>query len=420
MKIGFVTQWYPPETGSAALPGVIVEALRSAGHDVSVLTGIPNYPTGKLYAGYRYFFNPIERLNGAPVRRVPLFTSHTRNSLARMANYLSFATSSAIAAPGQFRDVDLVWVHGTPMTASSAAIVTKRLLSKPYILHIQDLWPETVLASGMIRSGRATALERPINWFCNLAYDSAAAVPVISPGMKDALVKRGVPGDKIELLPNWCDESSFRPVSRDSELARRFGISRPFTVMYAGSLGEVQGISVLVEAARLLRDRRDVGFAIVGDGITKEALRRRAQELELDNIAWVPSQPMQQMSQILALGDMQVISLIDHPLFRITLPSKVQATLAAGRPIICAAAGDAATVVRDAAAGLVVPPENATALASAIVQAHDAGVDQRKQWSEAGRRYYLDHLSESHALSKIERLVETAVGRTASSMEGRK
>lgn len=417
MRIGFVSQWYPPETGAAALPGVIAQALQTAGHDVEVLTGIPNYPTGKLYAGYRYAFNRAERIEGTTVHRVPVFTNHTRNGITRMANYLSFSATAGLAAPWRLRNFDLIWVHATPITAAVPAMFAHALRDKPYILHIQDLWPDTVTASGMISPQRAAIIETPINWFCNAAYRGAASTPVISPGMRNALLKRGVPEHKVEFLPNWCDEEAFQPAERDPELAQRLGIHRPFTVMYAGSLGEIQGISVLVEAANLLRDRRDIGFAIVGDGITKDSLRRRADELRLDNIAFAPSQPMKTMSAILALGDMQLISLIDNPLFHITLPSKVQATLASGRPIICAAPGDAAAVVRDADAGIVIPPGDPQALADAIRRCRDSAND-RARWAVNGRAYYRERLSQAHAIDRIRAMIDDAVARPKSGSRG--
>lgn len=408
MKIGFVSQWYTPERASATLPGVITKALADAGHEVTVLTGLPNYPDGRLYPGYKFLPYQREVIDGIRVHRAPLFINHDSNPLKRVANYSSFAASASAIALGALRSVDAVWVHSTPATAAGPAMVLRALRGIPYVLHIQDMWPDTVTASGFMTDRRSAQIERPLHAFCNAAYRHASAVRVTAPGMKNLLQKRGVEVSKIEFLPNWCDETVFRPTTASPDFRASFGNLPRFSVMYAGAMGDVQGLDVVLDAAALLKHRNDIGFVLVGDGVAREKLAQRTDREGLSNVVFRPSQPIENMAEVMDLSDIQLICLRDIPLYRITLPSKVQATMAAGRPIIASAAGDAARVVTESGAGLVCSPGSPTKLARAVIEAYDAGAPMRKTWGEAGRKHYLDHYSQSRGVAKMTATLKAA------------
>ena len=174
--------------------------------------------------------------------------------------------------------------------------------------------------------------------------------------MAERLLQRGVSKEKVSYVPNWADESAFRPVHSREQAKKSLGSTGRFTVMYAGNFGEFQSLDTIVRAAERLRHRPDIAFVLVGGGVEEARLKESVTSAELDNVVFVPSQPFERMGQVLAAGDVQVISLRDRPLSRMTLPSKLQATLAAGRPLIGAIAGDAARVVADSGAGLCVTP----------------------------------------------------------------
>lgn len=408
MKVAFLTQWFPPEKGSAALPGVITAALQARGLAVRVVTAFPNYPEGQLQTGWAQRWRHREDRDGVEVLRTPVFISHNERPLPRMLNYVTYALSATITLLRDSGDVDTVWVHGTPATAALPAMILKKLRGTPFVLHIQDLWPDTVLASGMLPPAVDALVRRPLEWFCRLSYRQASVIGVITPGMRSALVDRRVPDDKILDIPNWADESIFVPGADGRSTRAEFGLPSSFTVMYAGAVGEVQGLETLVRAAEVLRDREDIHVAIVGDGVAKAPLRRLVDDLGLRNVTFVPSQPLDRMSAVLAAADAQVISLKDLPLYRITLPSKVQATMAAGRPIIVSAGGDAGKVVRDAGAGLSVAPGDSAALAVAISRAADSSADELKAWGEAARAYYDAHFSQALGAAKMVTALEHA------------
>lgn len=414
MKIGFVSQYFTPEPAAAALPGTIALALAGAGHEVTVVTGFPNYPEGRLFPGYKMRPHQREIIGPLTVHRAPLAMSHDANPVRRVTNYGSFAASASALALGALRSVDVVWVHSSPATAALPAMTLRALRGTPYVLHIQDLWPQTVTASGFMSERRSAQAERPLNVFCDAAYRHAAAIRVTAPGMGKFLAQRDVPAAKVDFLPNWCDESAFRPAWADDGLRSSFGQLPEFTVMYAGAMGEVQGLGVVLDAAALLKHRPELGFVLVGEGVALENLKRRAADEGLTNVHFRPRQPMNQMAEVMDLCDMQLICLRDLPLYRITLPSKVQATMAAGRPMIASVGGDAAAVVADAGAGLVCAPGSPEALAAAVVKAYEAGQETRTSWGAAGRAHYERHFSQAQGVAAMTATLELVASTVAS------
>ena len=403
-----ITQWYDPEMGSAALPGIISRSLARRGHHVDVLTGFPNYPSGDLYPGYRVRPYQRETIDGITVHRAPLFPSHDTRAVSRIANYLSFGAGATGVALAKLAQSDAVLVHGTPATAATPAVALKRLRGVPFVFHVQDLWPDTVVSSGFLEGARAQRVEAALHRFCDGVYRAAHAVAVTSPGMAERVAARGVPESKISFVPNWADEISFRPTVRDPAVAARLGATRRFTVMYAGIFGEFQALDTLITAASRLRDRKDIGFTLVGGGVAEEQLRAQVGRLGLDNVSFAPMQPFTEMANVLAAGDAQVISLRDRPLSHRTLPSKLQGTLAAGRPIIGALAGDAADVVRDSGAGPVVTPGSVDELAEAIRSLADASRDEVVELGRRAHQYYRDTFSETVNAARISDLLSDA------------
>lgn len=401
MKIGIISQWYPPEQGSAALPGTICEALANAGHEIAVVTGFPNYPQGVLQKGWRQKWGHCEHRNGVTVYRTPLYVSHDHRSWRRMLNYGSFALSATVTSLHRLRSADVVWVHGTPVLPALAAMALRRLSGTHYVLHIQDLWPDTVLASGMLPRPLEPLFRRPIEWFCKRSYERASAVAIITPGMRETLVARGVPNEKIVDIPNWADESIFHPMQNSAVDRSNLRLPNGFLAMYAGAMGDVQGLETLINAANLLRNEPHIHIALVGDGVAKQRLSEMTERLRLTNVTFVPSQPLSAMSQVIANAEIQVVCLKDLPLYRITLPSKIQATMAAGRPLIVSAGGDAGAIVEKAQAGLACQPGDPEALAEALRHAYKATDGERSSWGANGRKYYEENLSQSVGVTRM-------------------
>ena len=413
LRVLMISQWYDPEGGSAAQAGVIARSLARHGAQVEVLTGFPNYPTGELADGYRVRPYQRELLDGITVHRAPLWPSHDSAAPRRMLNYLSWAGGAGIIGPLKAPRVDAVLVHSTPATAGLPALAMKAVRRLPYVVHIQDLWPQTVVASDFLATGRGRRLERPLHLMCDTIYKHASAIAVTSPGMVARVAERGVPPEKLHVAANWADETVFRPVPRDEALAQRLGLTRPFTFMYAGNLGPYQGLDTLIEAAALLRDRRDVGIAVVGGGVRETALKEHVRRLGLDSVTFVGAVPFAEMTDVLALGHAHLVSLQDLPLFRMTLPSKLQATLASGRPVVGAVTGDAERVVAQSGAGHVVPPGDAPALARAIGSLADLSPVELAEKGRRAREHYVHHFSEDVSAGVLLGLLEEASQRPA-------
>ncbi len=403
MRITLVSQWFDPEVGSAAIPGSIVRSLSGRGHTVEVVTGFPNYPHGRLYDGYRVRPLAREMVRGVRVHRVALYPSHDRSAARRILNFLSFMVTSSTIGAVIARRSQVTLVYSTPGTVGMVGIVLRRLLGRPFVLYVQDVWPDTVTATGML-PGR---LSKPAAWilhrFCNQVYRSAARIAVISPGMKDLLVARGVPAEKVEVIYNWIDEDVFRVVPGERRTDR-------FEVMYAGNIGEAQGLEVAVEAVAKLGPDSGVVLRLVGDGVAADRLASLASELGVaDQVRFEGGRDLALMSETMASAHVQLVCLKDDPLFHITMPSKIQAILACGRPLLACAPGDAGALADRSGAGFAVPPGDPGALADAIAKARDLGEEALEEMGARGRAFYEGHLCASVGSARLERALSAAV-----------
>lgn len=411
LRVLLMTQWYDPESGSAAQASVTARALARRDVHLEVLTGFPNYPSGKLVDGYRVRPYQREVRDGITVHRAPLWPSHDGRAARRAANYLSWSAGASGVALAKVRRADVVLVHLTPATAALPAMALNAVRGVPYVVHVQDLWPQAVLTSGFLDDQRMQMVERPLNAMCDAIYSRSAAIAATSPGMVPLIAARGISLEKIAVATNWADESVFRPSAPDRELAGQLGITRPFTLMYAGNMGQYQSLDTVLHAAERLRHRHDIGFALVGGGIEEQGLRDRARGMNLDSVVFVPSVPFKKMTSVLALGDVHLVSLLDLPLSRATLPSKLQATMACGKPILGAVTGDPAEVIQRARAGEVVQPGDSAALATAVEAMADAPRGQLVEIGRRAREYYLNEFSEDVSVTRLLGLLRVAAGR---------
>jgi colanic acid biosynthesis glycosyl transferase WcaI len=211
IRLVFATQWYPPEP--ADVPESIAHAMREQGMSVEVLTGIPNYPSGDVKQGYSAARATTQVLDGMPVHRVPLYPSHDSSAGRRMLNYMSWALASAVLGQRSLRRADVALVYSSPATAALPTMVARLLWRTPYVLLIQDVWPDSIFASGFLAGARTRWIHQLVDVFVQNSYAHAAHIVVISPGMTDLLIDRGVPQDKISVVYNWLPDSETTPSS---------------------------------------------------------------------------------------------------------------------------------------------------------------------------------------------------------------
>jgi glycosyltransferase involved in cell wall biosynthesis len=400
MKILFLTQWFEPEPVFKGLD--FAKELARRGHQVEVLTGFPNYPGGRVYPGYRVRLRQRETMERIPVIRVALYPSHNASAVRRAANYLSFASTAAAVGAFSATRPDVVYVYHPPATIAFPAMVLKALRGVPFVLDIQDLWPDTLAATGMMPN---RFILKAVGTFCALAYRSAARVVVLSPGFKKALVDRGVPPGKIEVIYNWCREAAITPPQPDAPILKEAGIAGRFNVVFAGTMGPAQALPVVLSAARLVAEKAPrVQFIFVGGGIEIEALKARAAAMALPNVRFLPVRPAVEVGPLLAAADVLLVHLRDDPLFSITIPSKTQACMAAGRPILMAVRGDAASLVKAAGAGVCVNPGDPDALAAAVCELSGLAPESLTEIGARGRAYYQRHLSLAAGVDRFEAL----------------
>ena len=408
MRILLVTQWFDPEPTFKGL--AFARELTRLGHQVQVLTGFPNYPGGKIYPGYRVRLLQRERIDGIDVIRVPLYPSHSRSRLGRIANYCSFAAAAALIGPLVVRRPDVIHVYHPPPTVGVPALWLRMLFGAHLVYDIHDLWPDTVAATGMMSSGMTMRL---LSRFCRFIYGHADQVTVVSPGFKRALIDRGVPPEKITFIYNWCDETQIGTADSATVTRRLHEWADRFLVVFAGTMGAAQSLDSVLAAAQLTASRRPhVHFLFIGGGTEVERLTRKAADLSLGNVSFLPRVPFAEIGPVLARADALLVHLKDDPLFRITIPSKTQAYMAAGRPILMAVAGDAESLVREANCGIPCEPENPASLAEAVVQLADMSEDARETLGENGRQFYYSSLSLTAGTRRFESLFRALCAET--------
>ncbi|MFC7725887.1 glycosyltransferase family 4 protein [Nocardioides sp. GCM10028917] len=407
MRIGFVTQWFPPEPGTV-VPSAIAEGLHDAGHQVEVLTGFPNYPTGRLIDGYRV--RPYLREvtpSGIPVHRAPLWPNHDSRAVARMANYLSFAAGASAVARTRVPRPDVWLVYSSPATAVLPVIRLLRRHRAPYFVLVQDLWPDSVTGSGFVGGVPGKVVEGALARFCDATYRHAGGIGVISPGMRHVLVERGVPDRIIHDTPNWISDDHLLPdITSTAALRRELGLPLGRLWMYVGNLGELQGLDTLVEG---FARRPAAQLILVGDGVARPRLEALAAGLGARNVRFAGSVPTSDVGRWVAASDVQVVSLQDTPLLRVTMPSKVQGSLAASRPVLVHAAGDAASVVTDARCGWASTPGDAVALEAAIEAGLRLGQQELVAMGGRARERFLEHYSPQVGPQRLARALLTTL-----------
>jgi glycosyltransferase involved in cell wall biosynthesis len=344
-----------------------------------------------------------EEIDGIQLLRVPLIPSHGNSILGRIANYGSFALSASTIGASLIGSASVVYVYHPPATVGLPALVLKGLRKFPFVYHIADMWPESVVESGMIGNRLAKEFVKGfLSSWCRLVYRQAAAITVLSPGFKRLLIERGVPAEKIHVVYNWSDEEVFRPVPRDPALEERLGFRGRFNIVYAGNLGAFQGLEAVIKAAALVKGEPAIQIVLVGTGVKEAELRALAREMKADNVLFVSNRPYWEMPKVNSLADVLLVHLKDLPFFSATIPGKTQISLASGRPILMAVRGDAADLVREAGAGLICEPENPADLARGMIEMSRMPKEQLDEMGARGRAYYLGHLSLDIAGEKMD------------------
>jgi glycosyltransferase involved in cell wall biosynthesis len=363
MRILLLTQYFPPEVGAAqGRLGAVVRELVRAGQQVEVVTAMPNYPTGRIADGYRWRFYVRESREGVAVHRLWLYPAVGAGA-ARLLNYASFSLTAFLGLLRATRP-DYLFVESPPLSLGVTAVVAARLWSVPFIFNVADLWPDVVRELGVLSDGYLLrAAERLERWI----YRRAAYITTITDGIRTALVtQKGVPAQKVLFLPNAVDTETFRPAPPDEALARRLGLTGKKVIVYAGTHGYAHALESVLDAARLLVSDPDLRFLFVGDGSEKAKLVARARSLGLTNVTFMDPVPAEEIPALLSLSFCGLVSQRDLPLFLSARSVKAFSVMACAKPVVFAGRGEGAREIVESGSGVVVPPEDPAALASAI------------------------------------------------------
>jgi len=341
---------------------------------------MPHHLVGSVHPRYRNKLYVRETVDGTTIHRTGVYAA-TGTGPRRIFNYLSFAISCTLGFM-RARRPDFVFIESPPLFLAMPGILYCRIVGAKAILNVSDLWPDSVVALGVLRRGLVlTMTERLERW----AYNQSRFVNAVTEGIKGILEgPKGVASLKILYLPNGVDTDTFSVTRRNDSLAQSLDIGDREVVLYAGTHGVAQGLETLVEAAQLLR-HTNVVFLFVGDGSTKRDLRERVDRLKLENVRFVDSKPLAEMPQYYSLALASIVPLLDLKLFESARPSKLFPSLACGVPVIFCGAGDTAQFVRERNLGLIARPGSASELADAILQLQ-RDKDMRDKMSARARR----------------------------------
>ncbi len=401
MHILVVTQYFWPEYFRI---NDLVLGLKERGHQVTVLTGKPNYPKGKFYQDYSIFNRSVEYWNEVKIYRAPLLPRGNGSSLKLILNYLSFAFFSIFTLVRIKEKPDVIFVYEpSPVTVGVPAVIAKWKFKVPIYFWVQDLWPDSIVSAGNIRNSIILSiLERLTRWI----YRNSEKVLIQSRGFKNKILAQGVNPSKIIYFPNWA-ENYYKPVLNSSLYSEYF--EGKINLIFAGNIGESQDFETLLKAASIVYKKNPaVNWVIIGDGRMKGFVQQKVIELDLVKVfKLIGSFAPEKMPEFFSHADALVVSLKKDPLFAITIPSKIQSYMACGKPIITALDGEGSTIVDEANAGLVSEAGNGELLAKVILDFVALSAEQKEKMGLNSLRYYQEKFDRDMLIDKLIRIFKT-------------
>jgi colanic acid biosynthesis glycosyl transferase WcaI len=399
VRVLLITQYFYPENFRV---NELALALQNGGHEVVVLTGQPNYPSGRFFPGYSPL-GPLQELyNGIEVVRVPIFPRRRARAWELALNYLSFALSATIFGLPRLRgsfDACIVFCP-SPITAAIPAIIYRLVRRKPVALWVQDLWPESVFA---VTHGEKRWLSALLSRLVRWIYRHVDQIWIQSPAYFRSVEAHGGAPERIAYVPNWAED--LYDCERWTDVP-----AEPIpenSLVFAGSIGRAQGLEVLIDAAAsMTQTAPSVHWVFVGDGTARHWLENEVRRRGLtDRVTLLPRRPPQDMPKILKAAAGLLITLRDEDVFAQTIPSKVQSCLAAGRPVIGVLSGESARIIEEAACGYVCPPRDPAALGTAIKELLSLPQQQREEFGRRGHSYYKAHFTQAQLMERIQTLL---------------
>ncbi|MEH2561411.1 glycosyltransferase family 4 protein [Bradyrhizobium sp. AZCC 2289] len=397
LNILVVSQYFSPENFRI---NDLVMGLRDRGHDVTVLAGTPNYPEGKYFTGYGPFHNTRSDFHGARVYRVPVIARGRGSSIQLAANYLSYALSASLLGPLLCREkYDVIFAFQmSPVLIGVPALFLRRLKRIPMMLWVQDLWPDSLVATSAIRSKQIIDF---VGHIVRRIYCGSDLILVQSRAFVASINKYGADLTKVRYFPNTA-EAFYRELKVGPDEPEEKLLPKGFRIMFAGNIGVAQDFGTILAAAQLLTKYPDIKWIIVGDGGQREWVESKIRELGLnDHVKLIGRHPPEAMPRLFALADGLLVTLKSDPIFELTIPSKLQSYLACGRPVVAALDGEGARAIEEAGAGFVSPTESPESLAQAVLNLYRLSPAIRARMGHSAHEYFLKHFEREKLLDSL-------------------
>jgi glycosyltransferase involved in cell wall biosynthesis len=399
MRILIISQYFWPENFRI---NDLCLNLKERGHSVTVLTGKPNYPKGRFYDGYNYFNKNIEVWEEINIIRSFIIPRKNASSFNLIINYLSFLFSSCIKIFTINKKFDKIIAYQlSPGLIGAPAIIAKIKFNAPLFFYIQDLWPESIEDAGGVKS---SLLIKSIDNLMKFFYNNSNTILVQSKGFIKFLEKKGVENNKIKYLPNTV-ENFYKPVNIDNEYLKK--LPNGFNIIFAGNLGEAQALNLVIESAKIIKDKLiPINWIFFGDGRVKSNLIKLTNDLNLSsNVYFFDSVPSNEMPNYFACADVLLASLKKSVIFSLTIPSKIQSYLACAKPILAIIDGEGAKVIQESKSGYISQPGDIETFVENTVKIFNLSQDERKELGKNGFKYFKDEFSRTHIYNKLESLI---------------
>jgi glycosyltransferase involved in cell wall biosynthesis len=404
MRILYYSQYFPPEVGATQTRAYEMSRyLASRGHEVTVVTEVPNHPSGIVPPEYRGRLFERRRESGVDVLRLWVWASPEKNFASRMRFYMSYMSMAAIAGSLLRGRYDLVYATSPPLFVGAAGLAAATMRRIPFVFEVRDLWPESAVALGELSNPRAVRAAERLE---GLLYRRAGRVVTVTRGIESRLIRRGLPPSKVELIPNGANTDFFK-FSQPGRRAVRDKLciddNDKFVAIYAGIHGIAQGLETLLKAADILRHNDGIKIVLVGEGPRKADLLKMAEAMALENVVMLPEVASADMPSYLSAADCSIVPLKQEPLFHGALPSKMFEAWACSRPVVLSVQGEAEAILTEAGGGVVCAPEDPDSLARAL-QELSSNPEAARAMGASGRRYVARHYSridQAEALEKV-------------------
>lgn len=396
MRILLVSQYFWPETFRV---NDLALELKKRGHDITVLTGKPNYPQGIIYKGYRFWGYQTEQYQGIEVIRVPLLPRGKGTGVRLALNYLSFVFFSCWYVFWHRRKYDVTLTFAiSPITQVYAALLHKKLMGSRAFLWVQDLWPESVIAAGKMHTG---FIYRVLTRMVRSIYRRVDGICVQSEAFYHSIQGKGIPESKISYIPNWAEDLFSKDINIDKSRFRPL-IPSGFIVMFAGNMGEAQDFESVLQAAVCTKECKEIKWAIVGDGRKKDYVQKRVKELGLDDTFFLLGRyPLEDMPDLFVHADVMLVSLKKQEIFSMTIPSKIQSYMAYGKPIVSMIDGIGNEIIDEATCGSIACAEDYRKLARNVIWMSRMNREELIELGKNGCVYYKKHFSKNKIIDRL-------------------